>query len=187
MSEKEADFNRFMVLLKEGDPDTIAHFLEEFEPFLQREIRVARRYSRYPHLLDSQDLCQSTLVRFVQALPQLSENHPKSLDQLKGYLAKILRNRFIDELRKIQVRQTALDRWLQEDSNTPFTQEPTPSETLQVQDNLDQLAQVLSAEDLSALEQRLQGKSWREIGESMDGCGDTIRKRIQRLSRKLFE
>ena len=84
--------------LNSGDQSVVEQMFVAFEPYMRMVIR--RRISGPLRAkFDSADIVQSVWADFVRGLQQ-SKWTFENLDQLRAFLVKMTRNRFVDRLRK---------------------------------------------------------------------------------------
>src|SRR5215813_14400928 len=89
---------QLLIRLNAGDEHAVEQMFVAFEPYMRMVIR--RRISGPLRAkFDSSDIVQSVWADFVRGLNQ-SKWTFENLDQLRAFLVKMTRNRFVDRLRK---------------------------------------------------------------------------------------
>jgi RNA polymerase sigma-70 factor (ECF subfamily) len=96
MSEVASD--RLLAGLNAGDPQAAAEAFVTFEPYLRMVIRRHVTHAVRAKF-DSADVVQSVWADVVDGLRRLNWTF-RERDQLRAFLVKMTRNRFIDRLRK---------------------------------------------------------------------------------------
>ena len=84
--------------LNAGDADAAGQIFQTFEPYLRMVIRRQMSGKLRPKF-DSTDIVQSVWADVVEGLRESRWNF-SNMDQLRAFLVKITRNRFIDRLRQ---------------------------------------------------------------------------------------
>jgi RNA polymerase sigma factor (sigma-70 family) len=115
-------------------------------------------------LTDTQDLVQDVLL---QTFRRLGDFEPRGEGALQGYLRQALRNRLLDELRRVQRRpaHTLLDSQREDEA-------PSPLEAAIGQEGIERYERALAAlraEEREAVVARIElGYSYPEIAEMLD-------------------
>ncbi len=90
--------DRLLAKLNEGDADAAAQMFRAFEPYLRMVIR--RKISHGLRAkFDSTDIVQSVWADIVDGLRRSNWTF-QNVDQLRAFLVKMTRNRFVDRLRQ---------------------------------------------------------------------------------------
>jgi RNA polymerase sigma factor (sigma-70 family) len=90
--------DRLLARLNDGDAAAATQLFQTFEPYLRMVIR--RRMSpRFRAKFDSTDIVQSVWADVVDGLQQ-SKWTFQNVDQLRAFLVKMTRNRFVDRVRQ---------------------------------------------------------------------------------------
>jgi RNA polymerase sigma factor (sigma-70 family) len=90
--------DRLLAKLNQGDPLATGQMFQTLEPYLRMVIR-RRMSGRLRSKFDSTDIVQSVWADFVDGLRQ-SRWSFQNMEQLRAFLVKMTRNRFIDRLRQ---------------------------------------------------------------------------------------
>ncbi len=96
MTPSAAD--RLLAKLNAGDAAAADEMFRSFEPFLRMVIR-RRISSRFQAKFDSSDIVQSVWADVVEGLRE-SKWTFENVDQLRAFLVKMTRNRFVDRVRQ---------------------------------------------------------------------------------------
>ena len=94
--------DRLLAKLNAGDADAAGQIFQTFEPYLRMVIRRQISGKLRPKF-DSTDIVQSVWADVVDGLRQ-SKWTFANMDQLRAFLVKMTRNRFIDRLRQHRQR-----------------------------------------------------------------------------------
>jgi RNA polymerase sigma-70 factor (ECF subfamily) len=190
-TEKD-DFQALLARVRAGDGQAAAELVRRYEPAIRRAARVRLMDTRLNRLLDSMDICQSVMASFFvrAALGQYELETPAQLLKL---LATMTRNKLANQVkghgairrdfRRLEDRndgngsgEMAAVRGL-EDLAGP---DRTPSSEVAARELLQEARRRLSAEELSLLERREEGREWTEIAAELGSSPEAIRKRLAR-------
>jgi RNA polymerase sigma-70 factor (ECF subfamily) len=185
------DFRELIRRVRAGDEQAAVALVRRYEPAIRRAARVRLSDTRLNRLLDSMDVCQSVMASFFvrAALGQYELETP---EQLLRLLATMTRNKLANQakahrasrrdLRRIEDHSpmhggdlSIVDRM--EDLPGPGR---TPSSEVALRELLQEAQRRLSDEELSLLEQRVQGRQWTEIAAELGSSPEAIRKRLAR-------
>ena len=92
--------DRLLAKLNEGDADAAGQLYQTFEPYLRMVVRRHMSGKLRPKF-DSTDIVQSVWADVVDGLRQ-SKWTFQNVDQLRAFLVRMTRNRFVDRLRQHQ-------------------------------------------------------------------------------------
>jgi RNA polymerase sigma-70 factor (ECF subfamily) len=169
--------------LASGDPEAAERVFRDYEPFLRR---VVRRQLN-PGLrakFDSADVVQSIwadlLVGFRGARWVFSDPA-----QLRAFLIKATRNRFLDRLRQASPaleHERPLEQTAAEDIPAP---QPRPSECAQADDLWERLLALCPPDHHEILRLRREGLSRGEIAARTGLHEGSVRRILRRLARQL--
>lgn len=187
------DFSDLMARARSGDPEAVRDFLERFE----REVRVMVR-ARLPRRLrpryDSGDFVQAVWKSFFTG-PVDRERKFENEAHLRGFLDGVVRNKVQEEHRRLTrtakhnlAREEPLyvargDREVPREVASP---DPSPSETVQARDRLEQLTAGFGPRELRVLSLRRQGLTYAEVAEQT-GMHERSVRRIIDLFRSRLE
>ena len=180
MSES-LDFRNLLERVRQGDRDSAAELLRQFEPELRRVIRVRLTDPRLRRVFDSGDVCQSVLANFFVrvALGEFELNRP---EQLFDLLMVMARNKLRDKARRHQSQRR--------DQRRVEPVEPLldalvgtngdPARIVAARDLLSEVRQQLSDEERVLADHRALGLEWPEIAQRLGGRPDALRKKLTR-------
>jgi RNA polymerase sigma factor (sigma-70 family) len=169
MSE-ERGFAELIRRIRAGDAEASAELVRRYEGAIRRQARL-RLGADLRGLLDSMDVCQSVLKSFFVRVAS-GQFRLETPEQLLKLLVTMARNKVREEAR----RAIAGDRSAEE----PFDPGPSPSESLIVEDLLEEVRRRLTAEEREMWERRRRGGSWDEIAQDLGGTAVARRKQYSR-------
>jgi RNA polymerase sigma-70 factor (ECF subfamily) len=163
-----------------GDEQAAAHLVQQYEPYIRRDIRFRLRDQRVRRLFDSMDICQSVLGSFFVrvAAGQFELRQP---DDLVKLLLTMTRNKLAKQLQR-QRRQRRDDRrTVGEVENLGLAdEEASPSRIAIGKEMLQEVNRRLSEEERQLAEMRGQGLGWEEVAASLGGTAEARRKQLAR-------
>jgi RNA polymerase sigma factor (sigma-70 family) len=171
--------------LRNGDPDAAEQLIRAYEPYLRMVVR--RQLS--PSLrrkFDSIDVVQSMWADVLDGFRGGDWNFSNP-EQLRGFLAKAARNRFIDRSRQ-QRRSLELEFPLGESGDEVAA--PTaikPSQEVQASDLWQQMLALCPPDHHELLELKRQGFSLDEIAERTGLHKSSVRRILYDLARRLAQ
>ena len=191
--DRDDDFTELMERARSGDPEAMRDFLGRFEP----EVRVMVR-ARLPRKLrprfDSGDFVQEVWQTiFAEAGDQPREF--ENVAHLCGFLQGVVRNKVQEQHRRLTrtakhnlAREEPLyvargDREVPREVASP---DPSPSETVQADDRLEQLIAGFGPREIEVLTLRRQGLTYAEVAERT-GMHERSVRRIIDLFRSRLE
>lgn len=169
--------------LSSGDAGAAEEVFRSYEPYLRvvvRRLLPARLRPKF----DSVDVVQSVWVDVVQGL-RASQWEFRTPAELKAFLVKVTRNRFIDRIRqqKVALRH---QQSLEEDglAVTPVP-EPRPSEVVEANELWERMVAICPPAHRQLLELKRQGYALAEIAERTGLHESSVRRILYDLARKL--
>src|SRR5438552_3606161 len=119
-------FHGFIRRIRTGDEQAAMTLVQEYEPFIRREVRLQLEDQRLCRLFDSMDVCQSVLASFFvrTAAGQYDLDRP---DQLVSLLVTIARNKVVSAARHHR-RQRRDNRRTSGELAEAVDDSPSPSE-----------------------------------------------------------
>jgi RNA polymerase sigma factor (sigma-70 family) len=173
----DADFADLIYRARAGDSSAAADLIRQFEPEIRRYVRLRFTDPTLHPVYDSDDLLQSVLGNFFVRLVggQFDLNQPEQLTKL---LVRMARNKIVDKVRTPAVRRRSNC-----DSSVwaAFTAKGnTASDIVAKEEILREVDNRLTAEEKQLVEQRNQGRSWKEIADACGGTPDGLRKKVER-------
>jgi RNA polymerase sigma factor (sigma-70 family) len=167
-----------------GDSESADKVFRTYEPYLRRVIR--RQLS--PPLrakFDSEDVVQSAWADLLQGFRDGSWSFSNARE-LKAFLVKATRHRFIDRVRR---HQTALRREQPASNGQMLTSipsaQPRPSEFAQANEMWERILATSQPNHRAVLEARRQGFSVAEIAERTGFHVDSIHRILRNLASRL--
>ena len=169
--------------LSNGDAQAADEVFRTYEPYLRVVVRRLLPGRLRPKF-DSVDVVQSVWVDVVQGLREANWEF-KTAAELRAFLVKVTRNRFIDRIRQQRVplkHQQPL-----EDSTSaaaPETQ-PRPSEVVQARELWERMLALCPPAHRELLELKRQGHSLAEIAVRTGLHESSVRRILYDLARRL--
>lgn len=170
-----------LVALAQHDPDAPSRVLEMYGDEIHRFIRFRMRDSVLRRLHDSIDVEQSVFRRFFQRASS-NELRLASEDELRAYLFTLAKNR-VRELKRSLSAAKRKANFVEEDSTFQLGQiggnATTPDRAIAEAELMTEVRSLVGTDDWTAVVQRLDGRTWKEVAEDQGVMPDTLRKRIQ--------
>lgn len=188
MSLPSPDFAERLAQLRRGDPDAIAAFVEEYEPYLRRSLRFRIRNAALQAAADSVDICQSVLGGFLLQLA--AGNYDlDSKEDLNRLLAAIANKKFLmlhrrESAAKRSRRITLSMSDLPEASNRDNS---IPTQSLEITEIWEKATSIMTSEERTLLHRRKEGQSWEEIAADLNLNALLLRKRLSRALRRVAD
>jgi RNA polymerase sigma-70 factor (ECF subfamily) len=176
----EPSFDELLQRVQAGDEHAAARLVQEFEPFIRRDIRFRLRDARARRLLDSMDICQAVLGSFfVRAAAGQFELRDRA-DLLK-LLLSMARNKLAKELQRQRRQRRDARRTVGAVENLGLA-EPgaSPSRVAIGKELLQEVRRRLNDEERRLAELRGQGLGWEEVAASLGGTAEARRKQLAR-------
>jgi RNA polymerase sigma factor (sigma-70 family) len=190
--DRDDDFTDLMERARSGDPEAVRDFLDRFE----REVRVMVR-ARLPRKLrprfDSGDFVQAVWQSFFADKGSGPEFENEA--HLRGFLDAVVRNKVQAQHRRLTrtakhnlAREEPLyvSRGDQQVMREVASPDPSPSETAQAGDRLEQLMAGFGPREIEVLTLRRQGLTHAEVAERI-GMNERSVRRIIELFRSRLE
>jgi RNA polymerase sigma factor (sigma-70 family) len=190
--DRDDDFTDLMERARSGDPEAVRDFLDRFE----REVRVMVR-ARLPRKLrprfDSGDFVQAVWQSFFADKGSGPEFENEA--HLRGFLDAVVRNKVQAQHRRLTrtakhnlAREEPLyvSRGDQQVMREVASPDPSPSETAQAGDRLEQLMAGFGPREIEVLTLRRQGLTYAEVAERI-GMHERSVRRIIELFRSRLE
>ena len=175
-------FRQLLRQVRDGDHAAAATFVHEFEPALQREVRLLLTDERLRRLLTTSDICQSAFALFFLRY-RAGQFDLESPEQLFGLLAALARNRLRVHRRRQQAGKRD-QRLLVDEGEQALARvvdpRPGPGAVAEQRDLLERLLQGLPPDVRSLARQRALGRSWPEIAAQAEASPEALRKQLDR-------
>lgn len=190
MKESGHRFRQLIEQLRAGDEEAARRLTEEYGPHICRSIRRRFRNHRVRTLYGTED-CLQSVWGVVFSDPGVVAGF-QSPDDLIRYLVKLASNKMAGQHRhhfagKHDVRlDVELSSEIIENSPDLAAPEPSPSQQVALQDDIDHRARDLSPTGLRVLSLVRAGHSSREIAKQVTRSTRSVRTMLSRL-RRLFE
>jgi RNA polymerase sigma factor (sigma-70 family) len=175
--------------IQRGDENAAGELLQRCAPMLRRVLRVRGAIRWLQSQLESQDLVQSVFRRALQKIrEQAVEFHDEAA--LERFLRTVGRNRLRDHLRRQRAAKRDRGRVVSGDpaalARLPATAAP-PGRIAEAREQVARIAQLVAPADLQVLQGRADGSDWQELAEQRGTTAEALRKRIERIRRRLQE
>jgi RNA polymerase sigma factor (sigma-70 family) len=167
-----------------GDAAAAERVFLTYEPYLRKVVR-RQLTPRLRAKFDSVDVVQSVFADVLQGLRDAAWRFTDAT-QLRAFLVKTTRNRFIDRYRRHR-RELNRDRPLRtaDSEQLPVSQQPRPSETAQADDLWAKMLQICPPEHHELLKLKREGRSPQEIVARTGLHDGSIRRILRNLARQL--
>lgn len=169
----DAGFQKFIEILRSGNPEAVDRLLADFDPFLRRAIRLRLFDRRTRRLVDTSDIFQSLLKDFLER--KGTEEAAASSQRLKAYLKAAVQYKIASKNRKERRRVADL-----EDVAEPVSRERPTSESVEDRDLIHAIRSRLDDANGRLFDLSRQGHTWRQIADELGGHPDTLRIQLRR-------
>jgi RNA polymerase sigma factor (sigma-70 family) len=176
--------DRLLEKLNEGDTDAAGQVFQTFEPYLRMVIRRQMTGKPTPKF-ESTDIVQSVWADVVDGLRQ-SKWTFQTVDQLRAFLVKMARNRFVDRVR--QHRRVSEHEWTmptQDIEVLAATNAPRVSENYYADELWHQMLDVCPPAHYQVLYLKRQGASLDEIASETGLHKGSVRRILYQISREV--
>jgi DNA-directed RNA polymerase specialized sigma24 family protein len=170
---REAGFQEFFEILRNGDAAAVDRLLSDFDPFLRRAIRLRLFDRRARRVVDTADILQSLLKDYLSR--EGTDEGAASSGRLRAYLTAAAQYKISSKTRKERRRIADLG-----DIAEPVSHESPPSKQAEDRDFIDAIRSRLDAGDRRLFDLSQQGRTWRQIGNEIGGHPDTLRIQLRR-------
>ena len=169
--------------LGSGDDAAAEQVFRTYEPYLRMVVRRMLPAQLRPKF-DSVDVVQSVWADVLHGFRQSGWRF-ESTGQLRAFLVKVTRNRFIDRVRQ-QRRAVQLQRSMPDDlDHLPASDDPRPSELAQADELWERMLALCPASHHDLLLMRRQGRSLAEIAQQTGLHESSVRRILYDLARRL--
>jgi len=190
--DRDDDFTDLMARARSGDPVAIRDFLDRFE----QEVRVMVR-ARLPKKLrprfDSGDFVQAVWQSFFTD-PDSPGREFENVAHLRGFLDGVVRNKVHEQHRRLtrtakhnmgREERLYISRGDREVLREVASPDPSPSETAQAGDRLEQLVAGFGPREIEVLTLRRQGLTQFEIAQQTGMNERSVRRVIEAFRSRL--
>jgi RNA polymerase sigma factor (sigma-70 family) len=177
-------FDSLLVRLNAGDELAVKQMFLQFEPFMRmvihRQINGSLRAK-----FDSADVVQSVWADFVAGM-QKSKWTFENVDQLRAFLVKMTRNRFVDRLRKHrEVLRREIKLPSENVDSLPVDRCPRVSENFYAEELWQQMIEVCPSAHYELLTLKREGASIAEIAERTKLHEGSVRRILYEIARRV--
>ena len=190
MASKTADFRDLLNRISSGDNEALQALMDGYRTEV---LRVIRRHIRRDlrKRFDSEDFAQAVWLSLYNKRCEITKiDSPETLGR---YLAQMAKHKVIDEGR----RQTGAKRNIRRDVNINGSRlavddleaghSPTPSQLALSKEQLSLLINLARDDEKKMVQWRLEGLTFADIADRIGMDERTIRRRFQRLQRKVTD
>lgn len=172
-------FQELMKRVRAGDEEAAALLVRDYEPALQRVVRVRLFDQRARQVVGESDIVQAVMGSFFvrAALGQYELEGPADLARL---LAVIARNKIADEVRKVGRRGGANVPLHELTDDALPSPAASPSRIVYLRQVLTEARAQLPPDILKLVELRDEGLDWAAIARQVGGTPEALRKRHAR-------
>jgi DNA-directed RNA polymerase specialized sigma24 family protein len=170
---REAEFHKFLEILRSGDDEAVDRLLSDFDPYLRRAIRTHLFEQRARRVVDTADILQSLLKDFLQR--KGTEEAAVSSQKLRAYLNAAAQYKVASKVRKERRRVADLA-----DVPEPASRESPPEKSIEDRELIDAIRQRLDERDRRLFDLSRAGRTWREIAIETGGQPDSLRMQLRR-------
>jgi RNA polymerase sigma-70 factor (ECF subfamily) len=183
--------NALQILLervRSGDQQAATELVRRYEPALRRAVRLRLRDRHLRRRLDSSDVCQSVLVRFLRRVADGAYNLNTPEDILK-LLATMARNQVVNEALHQQAAKRDYRRQAdsRETNGEVAARGSSPSQHVAADELLSKARELISPAEWRLLELRKEGREWAEIALVLGGTPEGLRKQLARAIARVTE
>ncbi len=174
--------------LRSGDPAAAAEFVRLFEPQIRRAIRIHGTGQPLQRVLDSEDLCQSVLRRFLER-----KDHPavpSDPRKLIAYVLQMARNRQREALRRERAGKRGGGQRREVDAEVLAQQidsAPAVGLELEQRELLEGMLARLGERERRIAQLLADGVSWDDIARQLGGTAEAVRKSYRRAVGRAVE
>lgn len=190
MASTTADFRDLLTRISSGDNEALQALMDGYRTEI---LRVIRRHIRRDlrKRFDSEDFAQAVWLSLYNKRCEITKiDSPETLGR---YLAQMAKHKVIDEGR----RQTGAKRNIRRDVNINGSRvavddleagnSPSPSQLALSKDQLSLLINLARDDEKKMVQWRLEGLTFADIADRIGMDERTIRRRFQRLQRKVSD
>jgi RNA polymerase sigma factor (sigma-70 family) len=172
-----------LVRLGQGDERAAEEVFRRYESYLRKVVR-RQLPDEMRAKFDSIDVVQSVWLDVLRGLRR-ADWHFATAVQLKAFLVKVTRNRFIDTCR--QHRRAACEQALPQGSEAgePPSPGPRPSQVAHASDLWEQMIALCPPEHRELLRLKREGLSAPEIADRTGLHEDSVRRALRQLARQM--
>jgi RNA polymerase sigma-70 factor (ECF subfamily) len=170
--------------LNTGDMEAAQQVFVTYEPYLRKVVRRQLPAWLRPKF-DTADVVQSTWVGLIEGFRE-TQWHFADADHLRAFLVKVVRNRFVDRVRRYH---TAAEREQPLESTDPAAlppgDEPRPSQKAEANELWERMLRLCPEEHHEILRLRREGVPVPDIAARIGLHEDSIHRILRQLARRL--
>lgn len=177
----QPSFLALMRRVRARDEGAARELLRQYEPVLERAVRVRLLDRRLRRVLDAADVCQSVFGSFF-ARARGGQYEVNTPDQLVQLLVRMARNKVADVVRKEQAERRDHRRLQDGDSalGRALAADTGPGEQVAEEEIRREFRRRLSEEERRLVDLRAAGREWADIAAEHGQRPDALRKRLAR-------
>jgi RNA polymerase sigma factor (sigma-70 family) len=175
--------------IRNRDEAAARTFVERYEPMLLRVLRVTGKLRWLQGQLESRDLVQSVLLRAVEDI-RTGQAAFADEDKLAAYLNTIGRHRLQEIARGASAKKRDRHRTISGEAaglEQQAKKDQTPSEVVSLREQVARVEGLADADDLEVIRAQRDGVPWQELAAERQTTAEKLRKRIERVRKKLRE
>jgi RNA polymerase sigma factor (sigma-70 family) len=166
---ENSTFPTFLAALRRGYPQAADELIRRFDPYIRRVVGLRLTDPRLRRILDSMDLCQSILARFL-ARAASGKFELATAEDLRKLLVTMVLNRIRSQARKERKNAGSLpEAW------DGAASDPEPGRRLADDELLQQIRSRLSERERWLVEQRAAGRTWPDIAAEVGESPEALR------------
>jgi hypothetical protein len=184
MSEAEA-FAEFRSRLRANDQATWKRFVDLYSPIILQAVGRQLFKEGLTRVLDREDIAQQVFLQFfARVLPKV---HLPSSQNLIRMLVTLTSDVIRDEKRHAHTLRRGSAQQATEDLPLEAVPSPgaEPSHDLEIEEEIDQIHKLLSAEEWALAWARASGKTWPQLATACGQTADGLRMKLARAAARI--
>jgi DNA-directed RNA polymerase specialized sigma24 family protein len=166
----ESDFQRLIAAIRAGDRQTADELVRKIEPYLRAAIHLRLTDSKLRRSLDTVDICQSVLLALF-ARGSLGWTGQETDEHIRRKIVKMAANKLVTKARREKWNLGPLP-----EGYEIVDLVPSPSQVVADRELKTAIWNHLTEAERWLFEQnKLQGRTWKEIAEDVDGLPPALR------------
>ena len=180
------EFSALIARVRGGEREAMTQFVQRYERVIRRAAQVRGRLGRLQRVMDSSDLCQSVMAKFLQKLAAGAYDlqNPEALQFL---LAAMARNRLRDHVRKDAAAKRGPGVNAGQTPNQVANPAAGPASQAADRELLALVRERLSPAERTLADLRMEGYEWDEIANKVGGTAEACRKQLERAIARVRE
>lgn len=173
------EFTDLFVAARNGDESAFADWLLEYEPYLRRVIHLRLTDVRLRRLFETMDIYQSVAGDFLRWAGE-GDGAFASREKVRNFLVTMVVNKINAKARAAKNRPVSLPTGYE-----PAAGDPSPSQHMAGREAAAAIRAKLSEEEAWLLDERGDGRTWRDLAAERGRNPDTLRMQYVRLIARL--